>query len=40
MKREEAIKEAQDWLYHTKNCNVYVMARIIVKQLLTALEVP
>ncbi len=37
---EEAIKEAREWLKHTKNCNVLAYARIIVKQLLAAMGEP
>ena len=38
MIKQEAITEAQDWLKHTKNCNIYAYARIIVKQLLKTIE--
>lgn len=38
MTKEEAVIEAQDWLEHTKNCNVYAYARIIIKQLLETIE--
>ena len=38
MTNKEAIAEARDWLEHTKNCNVYAYARIIMKQLLEVIN--
>ena len=38
MTKEEAIIEAQNWLKHTKNCNVYAYAQIVVKTLLEVME--